>query len=248
MQKKQLAIVIAALLVGLLIGYAVLVVAPSVQLEEKVGELETTISGLQTQLDKLNAQVIEKDRIIKSLANQVEELNAKLTEKDETIENLTEQIEELNAELSYISETKILSIHFSPEGACEDQVIYWIGRANLTIHILIYSFTLDSISEALIAAHNRGVEVMVVFEKSQISQYSEYQTLRAAAVPVRNDTNSKLMHHKVMIVDDMIVLTGSFNWSKSAQEYNNENLIIIQSTYIAAIYEEEFQETWTESL
>lgn len=248
MQKKQLAIVIAALLVGLLIGYAVLVVAPSVQLEEKVGELETTISGLQTQLDKLNAQVIEKDRIIKSLANQVEELNAKLTEKDETIENLTEQIEELNAELSYISETKILSIHFSPEGACEDQVIYWIERANLTIHILIYSFTLDSISEALIAAHNRGVEVMVVFEKSQISQYSEYQTLRAAGVPVRNDTNSKLMHHKVMIVDDMIVLTGSFNWSKSAQEYNNENLIIIQSTYIAAIYEEEFQETWTESL
>ena len=238
MQKKQLAIVIVALLVGLLIGYAVLVVAPSVQLEEKVGELETTISSLQTQLDKLNAQVIEKDRIIKSLANQVEELNAKLTEK----------IEELNAELSYISETKILGIHFSPEGACEDQVIYWIERANLTIHILIYSFTLDSISEALIAAHNRGVEVMVVFEKSQISQYSEYQTLRAAAVPVRNDTNSKLMHHKVMIVDDMIVLTGSFNWSKSAQEYNNENLIIIQSTYIAAIYEEEFQETWTESL
>ena len=262
MEKKQLAVMMAVLLVGLFIGYAVHVPAPSTQLKEKVSELETTISSLQTEIDHLKAQIAEqertlyeKDETIEGLTGQVEELNAKLkqvseklTEKDKTIESLTDQIEELNAELSEVSETRILGIYFSPRGECEDQIIYWIGRANSTIHVLIYSFTLDSISEALITAHNRGVEAMAVFEKSQITQYSEYQKLRAAGIPVRNDTNTKLMHHKVMIIDGMIVLTGSFNWSKSAQEYNNENLIIIQSTYIAAFYEEEFQEMWAESV
>jgi len=225
---------IVLLLVGLFIGYAVHVVVPSVQLEDKVRELETKITNLQTQIDQLKAQIAEREE--------------ELAEKDETIESLTGQIEELKAELEQISETRILGVYFSPKGKCEEQTIYWIGRANSTIHILIYSFTLDSIGEALITAHHRGVEVMVVFEESQITEYSEYQTLRAAGVPVRNDTNSKLMHHKVIIVDGIIVLTGSFNWSKSAQEYNNENLVIVRSTYVAAIYEEEFQKIWVESV
>lgn len=262
MEKKQLAIMMVVLLVGLFIGYALHVPARFIQLEEKVSGLETTITSLQTQIDQLKAQIVEqeeklaeKDETIEGLTGQVEESNAKLrqvseklTEKEKTIESLTDQIEELNTELSQISETRILGIYLSPRGESEDRILYWIGRANSTIHILIYSFTLDSVSEALIAAHSRGVEVMVVFEKSQITEYSEYQTLRAAGVPVRNDTNSKLIHHKVMIVDGIIVLTGSFNWSKSAQEYNNENLIIIRSRYIATTYEEEFQDIWAESV
>lgn len=88
---------------------------------------------------------------------------------------------------------------------------------------------------------------MMVFERNQISKYSEYQKLRAAGVPVRNDTNPKLMHNKVMIVDELIVLTGSFNWSKSAEENNNENLIVIKSEYVADIYEDEFEKIWTQS-
>ena len=165
----------------------------------------------------------------------------------QAIADLNTQIGELNTKIRQISETRILGVYFSPKGECEKQVIYWIERANSTIHVLIYSFTLDSISDAIINAHDRGIEVMVVFEKSQISQYSEYQKLRAAGVPCRNDTNPNLMHHKVMIVDGILVLTGSFNWSKSAQENNNENLIVIQSTHIASIYEADFQKIWTES-
>lgn len=102
--------------------------------------------------------------------------------------------------------------------------------------------------------YNRGVEVKVVFEKGQISQYSEYQRLKAAGINVRNDTNSNLMHNKIMIVDSTIVLTGSFNWSASAEERNNENLIIcileriIKSAYIAVIYDQEFEKIWNESI
>lgn len=159
------------------------------------------------------------------------------------ISDLEVQVDELEQQL----EIKILGIYFSPRGSCQDQIIHWISRANVSIHILIYSFTLDPIRDALIEAHRKGVEVMIVFEKGQISKYSEYQMLKDAGVEVRNDTNPKLMHNKIMIIDNVIVVTGSYNWSRNAEEYNNENILIIRSTHVAAIYEEEFEKIWNES-
>jgi len=113
---------------------------------------------------------------------------------------------------------------------------------------MIFSFTLDSISDALIEAYNRDIEIKVVFERSQISQYSEYRKLSEYGIQVRNDTNSRFMHNKVMIVDGIIVLTGSFNWSTNAQENNNENLIVVKSTEDAERYEEEFTKIWNEGI
>lgn len=143
---------------------------------------------------------------------------------------------------------EVLGVYFSPKGGCADQVIYWMKRANSSIHIMIYSFTLDSIGNAILEAYERGVEVQVIFEKSQISQYSEYYRLKSAGVMVRVDTNPHLMHHKVMIVDGIVVLTGSFNWSASAENENNENLIVIKSKAIAEVYEAEFKKIWSQSI
>ena len=69
--------------------------------------------------------------------------------------------------------------------------------------------------------------------------------LAAAGVQVRNDTNQDLTHHKVAIIDDQIVLIGSFNWTDSAQNDNNENLLVIRSAELAAAIEREFQRIWT---
>jgi phosphatidylserine/phosphatidylglycerophosphate/cardiolipin synthase-like enzyme len=138
----------------------------------------------------------------------------------------------------------ILGVYFSPDGGCKSQLLYWISKANKSIHILIYSFTLDDVGTALVSAFQRGVEVKVLFEKSQISQYSKYPVLRDSGLSVRNDTNSESMHDKVMIFDGLIVLTGSYNYSQNAEERNNENLIVIQSETIAAAYEQEFLRVW----
>jgi len=131
---------------------------------------------------------------------------------------------------------------------CEDRLIYWIGRANHSIHIMIYSFTLDSVGDALIIAHNRGVDVKVVFESQEINKYSEYYKLKAAGVEVRLDSNPALMHNKVAIIDDSIVITGSYNWSESAETKNNENMLIIRDRGTALIYEKEFEKIWEASL
>ena len=124
-------------------------------------------------------------------------------------------------------------------------MIYWLGRANSSVHVLIYSFTLDSIGDAVLATYRRNIDVKIVFEKQQVSQYSEFLRLAAAGVQVRNDTNPDLMHHKVAIIDGQIVLIGSFNWTDSAQNYNNENLLVIRSAELAAAIEREFQRIWT---
>ena len=236
---RQWSLIVAVLIVGLVIGYATGINRIS-GLQEQVEGLEAEVAERDETISGLQSSISEKDREISAFEAQVKELEGELAEKDSTIAELSARIEELER----LPETKVLGIYFSPRGGCEEQVIYWINRANSSIHILIYSFTLDSISDALIEAHNRGIEVKVVFEKGQITEYSEYPKLKEATVSVRNDTNPRLMHHKVMIVDEVIVLTGSFNWSKSGEERNNENLIVIQSINIASVYEAEFQRIW----
>jgi len=139
-------------------------------------------------------------------------------------------------------------IHFSPKGGCADTIIYWIGRANQSVHVLMYIFTLQNVAEALISAHSRGVEVKVVFDKSQGSSYSQHALLKEAGIEVRNDTNPNgIMHNKVAIVDNLVVITGSFNWTNSAENNNNENLIVILSADVASRYESEFQKIWSQS-
>jgi len=139
----------------------------------------------------------------------------------------------------------VSGVYFSPHGGCADQVIFWIGKANSSIHILIYTFTLDGIREALIQAHGRNVQVEVVFERNNINETgSEYQNLKNAGIDTRADGNSAYMHDKVMIVDGKVVLTGSYNWSAHAENENNENLVVITSENLANIYENEFQKIW----
>lgn len=209
--------ILIGVVLGVVFGYAVTSVFSLASLSEQINELQNDVDRLQISINERDSDIVVLNAQILSLEQQLE------------------------------ASTGVLGIRFSPNGGCEDQILYWIGRANASIHVLIYSFTLDSIGDALITAYNRGVEVQIVFEKGQISQYSEYQRLKAAGISVRNDTNSRYMHDKIMIVDGVIVLTGSYNYSENAESYNNENLIAIGSQYVAEIYEDEFAKIWDES-
>lgn len=215
-------------------------------LDGNVTYYEERLSNLEEQLEAAN--VTELMQEVEKLEKEKDQLQAWLTGN---ITSYEAQIASLDDQLSVLRqqmEIEVLGIYFSPKGGCANQVVNWINRANRTIHVLIYSFTLDSIGDALINAYKRGVEVKVVFEKDQITEYSEYQKMRAVGIEVRNDTNPEYMHDKVMIIDGMIVFTGSFNWSANAEEKNNENLIVIRSTRIAGVYEGEFERVWGQSV
>jgi phosphatidylserine/phosphatidylglycerophosphate/cardiolipin synthase-like enzyme len=111
----------------------------------------------------------------------------------------------------------------------------------------MFTFTLQQLADALIDAKNRGVDVRVVLERSQEANEGVCSRLVAAGVEVRMDNNEALMHNKIAIVDSGVVLTGSFNWTESGNNSNNENLVVISDPILARSYEAQFQAIWNES-
>jgi phosphatidylserine/phosphatidylglycerophosphate/cardiolipin synthase-like enzyme len=137
----------------------------------------------------------------------------------------------------------LVETSFSPDDGTADQIIQAIQSADESIRFLAFSFTSDPIAEALLARAADGVTVSGVFEQSQYKSNTgtEYDNLLAAGLDVRLDGNPKSMHHKVFIIDDDTVITGSYNFSQSAEERNDENTLIIHDPEIAALYLAEFE-------
>jgi len=102
-------------------------------------------------------------------------------------------------------------------------------------------------SQALIAAHNRGVDVKIVWDPTDVNEAgSQYQPLPDAGINIRIDhePNLKLLHDKVAIIHSHIIITGSFNWSNEANLHDRENLVVLNSQTWGAAYEQNFQEIW----
>ena len=131
--------------------------------------------------------------------------------------------------------------YFSPDNDILSSLLKEIGSAKKSIHFMAFSFTQDALGKAMLDSHESGIEVRGVFEKRQVSKYSEYEPMKAAGLPVIQDRNNRAMHHKVIIIDEEIVVTGSYNFSRNAEERNSENLLIIKGNpNIAQAYLGEF--------
>ena len=123
-----------------------------------------------------------------------------------------------------------VQVYFSPKGGGTDAVVNALNKAKKTILVQAYSFTSPPIAAALVEANKRGVDVQVILDKSQKTErYSGATFLKNHEVPVFIDASHKIAHNKVMVVDSDIVITGSFNFTKSAEEGNAENLLVISN-------------------
>jgi len=117
-----------------------------------------------------------------------------------------------------------------------------IDTAHRSLLVQAYNFTEPRIVAAIIAAHRRGVRVVVIFDKITARQRGEgVDAVAAAGIPTFIDRVPRIAHNKVMVIDEEIVLTGSFNWSVSAERYNAENLIALRSPVLAAYYGANFE-------
>jgi phosphatidylserine/phosphatidylglycerophosphate/cardiolipin synthase-like enzyme len=126
---------------------------------------------------------------------------------------------------------------FTPGGNCTETIVQALGDAKRTILVQAYSFTSAPLAKALLDAHKRGVQVQVILDKSQRSdKYSSADFLANQGVPTMIDANHAISHNKVIVIDGEVVLTGSFNFTKAAQEKNAENLLIIRDPALAAQY------------
>lgn len=130
--------------------------------------------------------------------------------------------------------------YFCPEDHCADQVKEELQKAEKSIYFMTFSFTHNGIANILLLKNRDGIEVKGVMEVKQISEHSEFNRLLQNQVDVRKDGNKNNLHHKVFIVDEKTVITGSFNPTANGDQRNDENVIIIEDEEIAKEFVEEF--------
>jgi phosphatidylserine/phosphatidylglycerophosphate/cardiolipin synthase-like enzyme len=139
-------------------------------------------------------------------------------------------------------------ILFAAEDEAISQLIPLVESAKSSIRFMAFSFTHDDLGAAVLARASAGVDVRGIFEtRGSETEYSELSALYCAGVPVRQDGNPGTFHHKVFIIDDQIVVTGSLNFSENADDSNDENVVIVTNGDVAAQYLEEFERRWAEA-
>ena len=220
--------VLIGLVVGVLIAYAA---TPDVSaLEERIRELEEELEGREATIEALQGELEDKEAEIESLERQLSGLEAELSE--------------LRGQLNIT----LIAVSFSRTEDTSSLIRRWIDRANESIRVMVMLITQDELADSLIEAYRRGVDVDVIIDDDWLYKTgSDYKRLLEAGVDIRGDNRPGLMHHKVVVIDGCIVITGSYNWSRSAEESNDENIIILRSSLIAEEYLEEFNRIWAET-
>lgn len=146
-----------------------------------------------------------------------------------------------------INGTPILAA-FSPEDKPVQYIVEALQKARRSIRFMAFSYTQPDMGNAMIEQIKRGVKVEGVFETvGSDSEFSEMLPLHCAGGAMRRDGNPGFLHHKVIIIDDRTVITGSLNFSDGANRNNNENILIIENAEIAKRYLEEFQRVWSQA-
>lgn len=137
---------------------------------------------------------------------------------------------------------------FSPEGSALRLVLGTIGDARQSIRLMGYSFTSPEVVKALTDAKRRGVDVKVVLDEkgnSSKASVAAMNLLVNAGIPVRTVKQFKIMHDKVLIVDNQTVEVGSYNWSRAATRSNSENALVVREMpELAQTYLAHWQSRW----
>jgi phosphatidylserine/phosphatidylglycerophosphate/cardiolipin synthase-like enzyme len=144
-----------------------------------------------------------------------------------------------------IEDTRI-EVYFSPDDGIAFPLNDLLSLAEKSINFLAFSFTTDEFGETIRFQAENGLTVAGVMEEEQIKSNigTEYDLFKQAGLDVVIDGNAGQMHHKTIIIDERIVITGSYNFSRSAETRNDENLIVIYNEQIADFYMQEFQRVY----
>ncbi len=142
-----------------------------------------------------------------------------------------------------------VAIYFSPDDGVAAQILALLQDAQESIYFMAFSFTANDLGDAIRQRAADGLTVAGVMDDGQVTSNTgtEYDPFMQAGLDVRLDGNPGLMHHKVIIIDRSIVITGSYNFSTSAEERNDENVVIIFNSNVAAKYLEEFQRVYNQA-
>jgi phosphatidylserine/phosphatidylglycerophosphate/cardiolipin synthase-like enzyme len=164
---------------------------------------------------------------------------------------ITDEVSSLTSGKAVSTESGTMSYYFPRGGEdAEPALVSVIDSAKESLDIAIYSFTDQNVASAVIADKKRGVTVRVITDRECADnsyQKKVLNELKSAGIPVKYNTHSGLMHLKVTIADDSTVTTGSFNYTKSAEEKNDEVLVVINDGTTAKDFKTQFTRMWNDT-
>ena len=155
-------------------------------------------------------------------------------------------VEEVNKTIDDV-ESGLEKVYFSPGNDCRNTIVSLLNNATDQISICVFTISDNVIVDAILKAHRKGIDVKIITDNDKtFDRGSDIKELAEEGVPVKIDQTSNHMHHKFMVVDNSIAITGSYNWTRSAAERNHENIVVLQEDSIIESYSNEFDELWKE--
>lgn len=190
-------------------------------------------------IDKREADVLRSE-IFKMAQERIDSTN--FNEVLKWVEDLNKVVLSIDSDASSNE-----SVYFSPGDECLGGILSQIKSAHQTIKICLFTISDDRISDALISKHKQGVSVKIITDNDKIfDKGSDIEELAKAGIPVVVDVTSNHMHHKFALFDSCSTITGSYNWTRSAERYNHENILITDSETIYKSFDREFDHLWKE--
>jgi len=141
--------------------------------------------------------------------------------------------------------SSINSAYFSPGDSCRRKLLDLCTSCRHSLDISVFTISDDRLSDAIVAAHGRGVSVRIISDNDKaLDEGSDVTYLIAQGIEVRMDDTPNHMHHKFALIDGLILVNGSFNWTRSASDYNQENILVTNEPLLIAAYRSEFETLW----
>lgn len=140
--------------------------------------------------------------------------------------------------------------YFSPEDNTESHILKLLRAAKESIYFMAYSFTSDAMADAILERASQGVEIAGLFETSQYysNAGTDFDRFLNAGLDMRLDDNPKNMHHKVIVIDESVVIAGSYNYSFFAETRNDENTLVLHNPDIARLFILEFEKLYEKGI
>lgn len=160
---------------------------------------------------------------------------------------IIEWIKGANSALITSDKPETSDVYFSPGEACRSVIINQLNQAVRDVKICVFTISDDQITDAIITTHKKGVPIQVITDNDKMEdEGSDIEQLADEGIPVKIDNTPNHMHHKFMVVDERALLTGSYNWTRSAARYNHENILLTKETPVIRSYLKEFSQLWKE--
>jgi len=142
-------------------------------------------------------------------------------------------------------ENRVAEVYFSPTDDCWKQIVRLLDQATKKVEICVFTITDDRLASAILSAHRRGVIVRIITDDEKAWDVgSDIAQLKDEGIALRTDRTQYHMHHKFAVFDDRLVLSGSYNWTRSASVYNEENFLVVDDRRLIQAYSKTFESLW----